>query len=380
MKPFATLLSVSLVANVTLAVIASREPSNATTARSSRRSEIASENFAAASPAEPSTHRADAENFVAVINRLRAAGFPPAVLAAAAEAHFKARRAALAPTHLPRPYWQEQPDEVQPENSPELRALQAECQAAMKAVLPAPTEPSDDESRVNHVRTFGFLPPEKASRVLQAQLAFSRALDTLSDLAPQDQPEKYRALQKEEHATLAAILTPAELEMWEQHHSPVATQMRTEFYAMHLTEAEYRALFALKYELEQAHPRDQWRVPGEEQARAFAVSNLNDEAKALFSPERYADFLQASNPAHQDLNQLVVRLDLSLSAAAQVAAIQRDIEHRARAALPADRPALATEATSKIARILGDRGLEAYREHGGQWLDRLAPLSPVSSE
>ena len=110
---------------------------------------------------------------------------------------------------------------------------------------------------------------------------------------------------------------------------------------------------------------------------------MREQIKALLGPERYADYQQASQPQYQQLNALVARLDLPLSAAAQVASVQQDVQQRV-AAVRADRKlsadartaqlvALAQEAATKITATLGARGLEGYKQNGGQWLNQLTP-------
>ncbi len=114
---------------------------------------------------------------------------------------------------------------------------------------------------------------------------------------------------------------------------------------------------------------------------------MNNQIKGLLTPDQAADYDQAANPAYNQLNKLVGRLDLPLSAAASVAAVQADIQQRvddvrndstlSRGARNTELTALAQEASDKISTTLGPSGLEAYKTYGGQWLQNIAPRPAV---
>jgi hypothetical protein len=111
-------------------------------------------------------------------------------------------------------------------------------------------------------------------------------------------------------------------------------------------------------------------------------------AEGVLTPERLADFKIASDPTLQLLTRLTTRFNLPLQAAAEVNAIQRDIQRRAAAlrsgagsgAAPSTQQmtALSQEATTRLQSVLGERGLAGYREYGGQWLQALqTPIRPT---
>jgi hypothetical protein len=117
-------------------------------------------------------------------------------------------------------------------------------------------------------------------------------------------------------------------------------------------------------------------------ARRNAEQQLEPQLKAQLGPERYADYQQATNPSYATLNQIVSRFDLPLSSAREAVAVQKDIMGRAQAVLTSDElspaqqdaqlKALSREASTKLGAALTPRGLEAYKQHGGAWLDRLS--------
>jgi hypothetical protein len=235
---------------------------------------------------------------------------------------------------------------------------------------------------------FGRLPAEKRARVYALQRDYEELRQPLQDPFSSGMPsaetrEKLLLLEKEMRADLAKILTAEEFQEHELRWSPTAQSLRTQLVGFNATEAEYRALFALRRPIdEQFHPLSMSTPEAGEQRRA-AEQALGWRIAALLGPERYADYQQAMRPEHRQLNQLVARLELPLSAAAQVAAVQTDVQRRVsltrndRALAPAEREArlraLAEEAQAKITAALGRRGYEGYQLHGGNWLQNIAP-------
>jgi hypothetical protein len=103
----------------------------------------------------------------------------------------------------------------------------------------------------------------------------------------------------------------------------------------------------------------------------------------VLTPDRVEAYKQAIDPAYQMVNRLVARLELPATAASDVVSVQKDIFQRA-GTVRSDRnltpevknaqlTALAEEATGKLSAVLGARGLEAYKQYGGQWVQSLVP-------
>ena len=111
---------------------------------------------------------------------------------------------------------------------------------------------------------------------------------------------------------------------------------------------------------------------------------------AALGPARAAEYQQAINPAYQQVNQLLTRLELPASIAPQIVSVQQDIQQRANAiqqdqSLSADDrttqlAALAQEAQTTLTSAMGARGYEAYKSYGGWWVNNLtrrpAPKMP----
>jgi len=353
-------------------------------------SSLSTNTSATAGPAQKPWARLSTEDIPSLVARLCAAGFPNSLLRALIAQRFELRREEITHDDLDRPYWKN-PVEVKPDPKidAELAQLKKEQTAAMEQLFGPGNEFDDenDERRIMRSRMYGDLPNEKISRVLAVQRSQAERLNLLYEAsrggAPLDM-EKMNLIGREEHAEIARLLSPAELLEFDLRSGATASRLRAALTGFNPTEAEYRALFPLYQAFDvQFAPLYVSKNPQDLGALGTAQQQMQEQARALLSPERYADYLQSSRPEYQQLNQLVTRLDLPLSAAAQVVTVQQDIQSRANVIrtnadlAAADRTAqlaaLANEASAKITAAIGARGLEGYKQSGGQWLDTLNP-------
>ena len=247
-----------------------------------------------------------------------------------------------------------------------------------------------DETRIAQRNQYGDLPQEKLDR-LQAitsdygNLQSKIYVDANGVMLPEDR-EKLALLEKEMRADVAQILTPQELEEYDLRSSRTANQLRSQLTILNPTEQEYRALVKLQLDFD----RRQSAASGTPSVSSLASGQqLQAQIQAALGPERYAAYQQATDPGSQQLNRLVLRLDLPISAAQQVTNVQKDVQQRAttlvqQADLAPDQrsaqlAALAAEATKKISSALGgQRGFDAYKQYGGAWLQSLGsrPATP----
>jgi hypothetical protein len=238
-------------------------------------------------------------------------------------------------------------------------------------------------------RRFGDLPPEKLRRVQELHADYGDLRMQLRGLNRPLTPEETQALaalEREFRADLAKVLTRPELEQYDLRASATASQLRHRLDAFRPTEDEYKAVFALQRTIDEQFPAQGAPLnPQQAAARRAAEQQIQAQLQAVLGPERYADYQQATNPNHSMLNQLTARLGLPLSAAREVAAVQQDVRRRAEAILTSDTltdaqqnaqlQGLHREASAKVSAALTPRGLEAYQQHGGQWLQVL--IRPV---
>ncbi|MFT3870813.1 MAG: hypothetical protein QM715_20360 [Nibricoccus sp.] len=236
---------------------------------------------------------------------------------------------------------------------------------------------------IDHIRQANgnILSNKKLSALAELESEYSiltRPLDlNSSDPATR---EKLKLLEKEFKKDVALILTPEEMLERDLRYSNAAGLLQNRCNYFVATEAEYRALFPIYQQIDQAAPYSDWDQVDEKtkSARKEAETRAQAQIEAILGPARYAEFKQANDETARKENQLVTRLGLPLASAAQLVSIKADILSRAEqvrkdnANNPAERSsrlaALRTEAESRISATLGAAGLTAYREHAGGWL------------
>jgi hypothetical protein len=200
--------------------------------------------------------------------------------------------------------------------------------------------------------------------------------------------QKASALDQTLRDDLSKFLTPAEVADYMMRGSEVGAQLRNMLSPIGPTEGEFRSIFPIYQAVHDQYPTPAGNLPPDQvAAQKAAEDQMYKQVSALLGPERAADFQQAANPNYYQLNHLVARLELPISAATQVAAVQTDIQERASTVRNdnslstddrnAQLAALAQEASTKVSAALGSaRGVEAYKQYGGQWLANLRPQAP----
>ena len=331
----------------------------------------------------------------ALVERLRAAGFPPEVIRAIISAQLRERyatqRKALFDSMPETPFWQRGNYSFDPKIMTAIRDLYREQSNELKALLGPDTNPINDIDRAWQRRQYGDLPAEKLE---QMQYIVSDYIDLRNEiyskangvLLPEDR-EKLAMLEKEQHADLAAALTPEELENYELRSSTTANLIRSQLSIFKPTEQEFRALFEATRAAESQFgslTNGPTNMEQSEKIRAAVLADLQTQISA----ERFAELKQATDPKYQMTNRLVARLELPASAAVEVVAIQQDAQQRLTAirrntALSTDQrdaqlTDLSREVTGKLSSTLTPNGLEAYKQYGGGWLQNLNPPVKVS--
>ena len=330
----------------------------------------------------------DSRDLPLLVSRLRAAGFSTAQIRAIVGGELSrqmaARRLEIVRKMGPQPYWSnEKQMAFSRKLSAEFSAIGREQDATLKQLLgadakdPALTESYD---RGN----LSFLPSDKVERLrailsdygeLQAQLS----TETHGMLLAEDR-EKLELLRREQQADIEKLLTPQELEDYNLRMAPASWNLRNRLGGFEATEDEYRALFRIFKDsrLGTSITTPNALSPGERQQ---AEADLRAQFEAALGPQRAADYRQMSDPNYAQVARLLDRLDLPTSLALQVTSVQQDIQQRAstiqrdRSLSAEDRraqlAALAGEAESRLTTTLGERGLRAYKESSGFWLNTL---------
>lgn len=350
---------------------------------------------AAKAPATTSNSAIDAETWAklqtddlpGMLERLRAEGFPPAliraIMAEQVRVQFAPRRAALNRTAGNRPYWE--PATNDPQTEAALRAIMKEQNQALKDLL-GPEANADEAGLALLHRQFPNWSDEKLAAIQQTQQALNeKAQEALTSGGAA--ALNFATLEKERHAEIAKLLTPQELEDYDFRTSTTASLLRNQLAAFDPSEQEFRALFQLQQPFDEQYRLNLvlGSLSGEDQRQAMqqrseAQKLLTEQIKAALGDQRYADYQRSIDGNYQQTTRLVARLELPPESANQVYAVQQDLQQRVQAMQslpPADRnvqlATLSAEAQTRITATLGPRGYDAYKQYGGQWLQQLQP-------
>lgn len=397
MKLAPLLLCVSLVANATLLVVVYRPggsfktaatppDSISTTVRSPAKGEPVAETKMVDSPADeklvswPQLHGA---NLADMIVQLRAAGFSTAAIRALVYARLNEqmaeKRKALMSGVEETPFWKVKRLMFDPKMMMAQREFYQEQTKIAKELLGPQAMEKNEISEYFRKLQYGDIPAEKEDKLQRVVGDYGDLRNTIyaesSGLLMPEDREKIAYLEKEMRNDLAEILTPAELENYELRSSTTANELRSQLTTFQPTEAEFRALFQAARSVEGKFGNNMAMSPDQRQQRTAA---LNEQVKLALSPERFAQFEQATDPANSMLNRVVARYNLPETIVPQVNAVQKDIQQRATALrqLPASEQtlqaqALQKEAASKLQPLLGESAYRAYKVYGGQWVDQI---------
>jgi hypothetical protein len=371
-------------------------------ATSSDRSRVAAENSTAnpraAGDVDAKTWNvlSQGDDEAALVTRLRAQGFPPAVVRAIVLAQineaFAARRKAITPPKSDTPYWQgEKP--ADPRTQAALRELAREQSKRVKELLGSGARPDEDPVYAAFTkRRLGNISPEKVDQIMTVQRDYGELMQDLYRTAGMgggaitftaDDRAKMALLEKEQRADIQRLLTPQEFEDYELRSSNTASSLRYQLSAFAPNEQEFRTIFALQRDFDEQNRLQAGEATAPETARQRAEAQKQQIAKvaAALGPERGADYERAMDNNFRQIHNVVSRLELPQETAVEVWALQKDIEQRTRAlrsdeklAGPARQEqmaALADEAMAKLTAALGQRGVEVYRQNGGYWLQNL---------
>jgi hypothetical protein len=197
----------------------------------------------------------------------------------------------------------------------------------------------------------------------------------------------WATMPRQEYEEISKILTPDELAEYNVRTSTASGILRRETNFFDVTEQEFRDMSAVYQKtFSSSNPNASSEFATQKERDGFVAAQY----RQILGEERYADYLQAKNEAHEKLNLIVHRLDLPLSAARAVVSVQDDIRARAvaidtdasltNAERAARYDALAQEAQERITQTLGERGYNAYRENSQNWIQTLESGKPPPRE
>lgn len=339
MKPvlFGLILSASVAANVWLAatsfVTKRGEDSGASAETTSSRDARAVTGDATAPAVAPDqpfgwrlTDRSDAA-LRDLAARLRAAGFPRDVVATIIGAELRdrvdARRREL-------PFWRL----IQPDR--EARALRREADEELarlqETILGADGTPAALLPQLMRQRRFGALSDDKVTAVLKIENE-SREVSMEMSATPYSGGDGFaeRQLQRtawetEKFSAIAAVLSPEEFMDYRLKHSPSANRVLNSLGGAVVSEAEFKALFAIE-EQRAARSGILASRPAAEQEKFLAADDaLNQQIRAVLTDERYYQVLRVRDRNFDQVAAFTERRPgVSLAQAEQLSRLQAEL-------------------------------------------------------
>ncbi|MGC4072044.1 MAG: hypothetical protein QM760_05920 [Nibricoccus sp.] len=407
MKPLLLLLGLSLAANAALFLTrpapapssfsvstsggsSNSRPSSAAASASSDKSAVPPGPYA---PLWEKLRTGDAS----VVASLRAAGWPEEAIRALVEAQvndlYRARSRALTPDYSKVEYWRQNPysstwtadtakawRDLNREKTAMLKKLLGDDYAPVPNLYAADRYPNLTPAQIETVQAI-----EEDYRVLRYGIT-GTGNDYNSILLPEDR-EKLAYLEKEKTADLSKVIsadTQLELDL---RNSNAASQLRFQLTAFDPSEEEFRKIFALQKTATDALGITYSNATAaQREALNKSQASIDAQVKEILTPERYADYTRAKDYEYRRLYQLTERLELPKDKALAAYAVKADIEKRYREIKPtpgpdgakaaaAARSALAQEAEQLLVESLGQRGYDAYKSAGANWLTRMTPAA-----
>ena len=342
----------------------------------------------------------DSDDLPTLVKRLRTAGFSRStvvtILNARLDARFADRIKALTGDVENTPFWK--PD---PMNSPnnskyweEYSQIYRDRSRVLRELI------GDDffawggtDPAVAQRRQFGSIPKEKIDLVQRitddyAEMTSQIRASMQGITLPEDR-EKIALLEREKRADLAAILSPSQLEEYEMRSSPLTSRLRGAFAIMDATEDEFRAIFKVQQAFnERVNPSMSGFISSQiMDDRREAQKQMNEQLKAVLSPERYNDYMRSSNSEYQLLHRIAQKDNIPTETITRAFSIRDGIAadsiriaedasmsvDQKRAALTA----LAQKGRTQILSTLGPGAGETYAQ-SARWLTSIERGNPVT--
>ena len=328
----------------------------------------------------------DARAFAA---RLRAAGAPDRaarlLVADVLREQFLARQRELIGSGEPDSFWRDAATATDREKQTVLRGLAREHQDLLTELFSA--DPAVAGARERQRQLYGPLPDAKLERIDRITADYGDMADDIraqtgGTLLATDR-ELLALLEQERRKDVAAILTPAELDLYDLQTSATARTLRARLATFAPSEKEFRALFALQREFDErfggaSGAGDEAR----QRERAAAETELDARIKAALGESRYAEYRRQQDPGYRVVARIAERFGLPARRASEVVGLAQTVQTRLLAlrddkritpeTVRAELDTLARESGVRILALLGSDGAELYRRtSGGAWLRAL---------
>ena len=310
--------------------------------------------------------------------RLRAAGAPDRaarlLVADALREQYLARQRELVGAGDPAAFWRESASAADREKQVVLRRLAREHEDLLTELFGV--DPATEEARERRRRLYGPLPDAKLERIDRLTADYGEMADGIraqagGALLATDR-ELLALLEQERRKDVAAILTPAELDIYDLRTSATARTLRARLANFTPSEQEFRALFALLRDFDERFAGS--NGAGDEASqreRAAAEAELNGRIKAALGESRYEEYRRQQDPGYRVVARIAERFGLPARRAEDVVGLAQSVQTRLRSlrddkrlspeAVRAELEALTRESSERIMTLLGSDGAELYR-------------------
>ena len=214
-----------------------------------------------------------------------------------------------------------------------------------------------------------FLDSKKRIAVLELEQQFAaRRMNAVMSMRDGNAvPRKLDELQKEQEASIAALLTPEELESYQLRRSPVASRMSFELEIFDPTEPEFQEIYKIRSQLQ-------------------AGTSLENRLKGVLGDARYAEYARSQDSSYQAAYRIAEENGLNRDAANKIFEIKQAAEAQAAPVLQ-DYKLSRDERSAALnaIRAEADRAAHAVFSHDaivaledqGAWLSKIA--APAST-
>jgi hypothetical protein len=334
----------------------------------------------------------DPRTFIA---RLRAAGFPPALIRALVSAEINARYdgrfRALQEQDPNTPFWKLRPSYFMQGDKrlEEMNLLYRERSRVLRELFNDDFFATEDVT-ASQRRQFGELSASKIETIQRIEDDYTEMMSAIRAsmqgiVLPEDR-EKLALLAREKRADLAAVLTPQELADYELRTSPTTSMLRHQLAGFDPSESEFRALFQAQQNLNGKFPGTFQSVNDE--TRTAAQRAFHDEVRAALGEARYSAYIRETTGEFQQLNRIAQKASVPRDTATQAFDVRESVAQESGRifddpALSGDakRSALQQLAQSARTRILATLGPAAgpeYLKIAEAWLTQVERGSAVS--
>jgi hypothetical protein len=280
------------------------------------------------------------------------------------------------------------------EKHKQLSALDDERDAVFAALFGNSNPRADEaqyaaaEDRREHwERLSDFLPAEKRAQLAAAKAELDGSLRDVyrtPGLTATQQQAKRKELEAAHDRALHTWLTPDEDDELSLRQSPVAS-LRDRLLDLDLSEDEVRAVVRIQFVKDEAQAALSQQDPDFKSRLAQLQQQSEAQTRELLGPDNYAALQRAADGRYDPIYRVTQRLELPDSTAAQAYEVRRQAEDAARQlrvnqALSAkDRQAmlqaLCAQTKQSLSATLGPKGLAAYENIDGGWMQHLnAPV------